>query len=158
MCVEPTDRTSANTCHPLTNFTPTLPKLGSISTPCLSHNAPHLSRLDLAPRSQPINKGKSNWLSTVFEAIGEDSASESYVLPTQGDAWDFLGGIATWVRNASRKGVPDKRQMSRGPRVESCPRHKFAHKSITPQSDESQTAYLSPFHPARNPDHNAPAN
>lgn len=58
-------------------------------------------------RNVKVDRGKSTWLSTIFEAMGEDAASPDYVRPTEGDVWDFVGSIANWVRNARRKGVPD---------------------------------------------------
>lgn len=58
-------------------------------------------------RGLKVNRGKATWLSTIFEAMGEDSASANYVRPAEGDVWDFIGSMASWVRNARRKGVPD---------------------------------------------------
>lgn len=58
-------------------------------------------------KSLPLDRGKSTWLNTVFEAMGEDSALPSYVKPAEGDVWDFIGSIASWVKNSERKGVPD---------------------------------------------------
>ena len=55
----------------------------------------------------PLNRGKSTWLSTIFEAMGEDPNSAAYVRPAAGDVWDFMGSIASWVRNPRRRGVPD---------------------------------------------------
>jgi hypothetical protein len=54
-----------------------------------------------------LSRSKSSWLNTVFEAMGEDPASESYVRPAVGDVWDFLGGISRWVKDSKRKGIPD---------------------------------------------------
>ena len=58
-------------------------------------------------QSLPLNRGKSTWLSTVFEAMGEDTTAAEYVRPAPGDVWDFLGNIASWVRDPRRRGVPD---------------------------------------------------
>lgn len=55
----------------------------------------------------PLSRGKSTWLATVFEAMGEDPASPDYVKPASDDVWDFVGRIANWVRNPLRRGVPD---------------------------------------------------
>jgi len=54
-----------------------------------------------------LNRGKSTWLNTVFEAMGEDPTLDTYVRPTAGDVWDFLGGVSRWVKNPKRKGIPD---------------------------------------------------
>lgn len=58
-------------------------------------------------QSLQLNRGKSSWLNTVFEEMGADPVSPTYVRPAQGDVWDFLGHIADWVKNPLRKGVPD---------------------------------------------------
>ena len=58
-------------------------------------------------QSLPLNRGKSSWLSRIFEAMGEDLALPTYIRPSDGDVWDFLGNIASWVKNPKRKGVPD---------------------------------------------------
>ncbi|WP_219909769.1 AAA family ATPase [Pseudoduganella armeniaca] len=57
--------------------------------------------------SVKISRGKSGWLATVFEIMGEDPLNPSYVRPGDGDVWDFIGDIASWVRLPKRKGVPD---------------------------------------------------
>lgn len=46
------------------------------------------------------------WLISVFERMGEDSASESYLKPTDDDVWHFLGQVKHWLTNANRKGIP----------------------------------------------------
>lgn len=46
------------------------------------------------------------WLIGVFEKMGEDPASASYLKPTDGDVWCFLGRVKGWLTNATRKGIP----------------------------------------------------
>lgn len=58
-------------------------------------------------RNVKVDRGKSTWLSTIFEAMGEDTSSPAYVRPAAGDVWEFIGSVANWVRNVRRKGVPD---------------------------------------------------
>lgn len=58
-------------------------------------------------RGVTLNRGKSTWLNTVFEAMGEDPALSTYVGPAAGDVWDFLGGVSRWVKDPKRKGIPD---------------------------------------------------
>lgn len=48
----------------------------------------------------------SSWLIDVFEKMGEEPASESYLKPSEGDVWDFIGGIKRWLTNPTRKGIP----------------------------------------------------
>ncbi len=47
-----------------------------------------------------------NWLIEVFEKMGEDPTSEGYVLPGEGDVWEFLSQIRLWFANQRRKGMP----------------------------------------------------
>ncbi len=58
-------------------------------------------------RGVSLNRGKSTWLNTVFEAMGEDPALDTYVRPAPGDVWDFLGSVSRWVKDPKRKGIPD---------------------------------------------------
>ena len=46
------------------------------------------------------------WLISVFEKMGEDPASPSYLKPTNDDIWQFLGQVKRWLTNAKRKGIP----------------------------------------------------
>ncbi|MGH1569846.1 ATP-dependent nuclease [Methylobacterium sp. P31] len=47
-----------------------------------------------------------NWLINVFELMGEDPDSASYVRPRDNDVWAFIAGVRSWLTNASRKGIP----------------------------------------------------
>lgn len=47
-----------------------------------------------------------NWLVEVFEKMGEDPASESYLKPDSDDVWQFIDSIAEWFLNPRRKGIP----------------------------------------------------
>jgi hypothetical protein len=49
---------------------------------------------------------KDEWLTKVFELMGEDPAAASYVKPTIDDVWAFIDRVAVWLKNDSRKGVP----------------------------------------------------
>ena len=54
-----------------------------------------------------VRRNKGTWLTTIFQAMGEDSNAATYVRPSTGDVWDFIGSIRTWVANPTRKGIPD---------------------------------------------------
>jgi len=54
-----------------------------------------------------INRAKYSWLTSIFEKMGDDPSHESYVKPSKGDVWDFIGGVKEWLVNPSRKGIPD---------------------------------------------------
>ena len=54
-----------------------------------------------------VTRSKGSWLTSIFEAMGEDPASPSYVRPSEGDVWDFIGSVKSWVSDPSRKGVPE---------------------------------------------------
>jgi hypothetical protein len=50
---------------------------------------------------------KSAWLLTIFEKMGDDPSQPKYVHPGQGDVWDFIGRIKSWVALGNRKGIPE---------------------------------------------------
>lgn len=54
-----------------------------------------------------VSRSKGSWLTTIFQSMGEDPGAASYLRPSQGDVWDFIGDIRAWVANPSRKGIPD---------------------------------------------------
>jgi predicted ATPase len=47
------------------------------------------------------------WLIEIFEKLGEDPSSATYVKPSTGDIWDFIFKIKTWFTNPTRKGTPE---------------------------------------------------
>lgn len=47
------------------------------------------------------------WLFSMFEKLGEDPASLDYLHPAQNDVWTFIDGVATWLLDPQRKGIPD---------------------------------------------------
>lgn len=47
------------------------------------------------------------WLIEIFEKLGEDPLSATYVKPSTGDIWDFIFQIKTWFSNPTRKGTPE---------------------------------------------------
>ncbi|WP_083745812.1 ATP-dependent endonuclease [Variovorax sp. KK3] len=49
--------------------------------------------------------GKSDWVVDIFEKLGEDPSSASYVRPAEGDVWSFIGEIGSWFRNPQRRGM-----------------------------------------------------
>jgi len=44
------------------------------------------------------------WLVEAFAEMGDDPNATSYMRPTKGDVWDFIGQIGTWLSNPKRKG------------------------------------------------------
>ncbi|MGE3366917.1 MAG: AAA family ATPase [Rhizobiaceae bacterium] len=42
---------------------------------------------------------KKKWLELMFDALGSDPESETYVVPSQGDVWGFLRTIARWCNS-----------------------------------------------------------
>lgn len=47
-----------------------------------------------------------SWLIGVFEKMGEDPTSGSYVRPNDGDVWAFLSKVKSWLMDANRRGIP----------------------------------------------------
>jgi hypothetical protein len=54
-----------------------------------------------------VGRNKQTWLTTIFQAMGEDPSSTDYVRPSSGDVWEFIGSIQNWVANPNRKGIPN---------------------------------------------------
>jgi len=54
-----------------------------------------------------VSRNKATWLTTIFQAMGEDPSAADYIRPSPGDVWDFIGEIRKWVANPTRKGIPD---------------------------------------------------
>ena len=48
---------------------------------------------------------KDLWLGAVFDRMGSNSTADTYVKPTDGDVWDFLRSINSWVRFNGREGM-----------------------------------------------------
>ena len=47
-----------------------------------------------------------NWLVDVFQKMGENPEVQDYVRPAEGDVWEFLGSIKTWLTDSNRRGIP----------------------------------------------------
>ncbi len=47
------------------------------------------------------------WLIEIFEKLGEDPSSPTYIKPSSGDIWDFMFKIKTWFSTPARKGTPE---------------------------------------------------
>ena len=52
-----------------------------------------------------VETAKNKWLNLVFEKLGDDPASSSYIHPEKRDVWVFLEKIAVWISNPERKGM-----------------------------------------------------
>jgi hypothetical protein len=48
-----------------------------------------------------------NWLISMFEKLGEDPESASYVVPAADDIWNFITQIRKWLTDPKRKGIPE---------------------------------------------------
>jgi hypothetical protein len=49
---------------------------------------------------------KSAWAVAMLDRLGPDPAKEGYVAPGSDDVWDFVRGIAKWLADPLRKGMP----------------------------------------------------
>lgn len=47
------------------------------------------------------------WLVNMFERMGEDPLSPSYVKPSDDDVWQFLAQVKAWLVDPKRKGIPN---------------------------------------------------
>lgn len=46
------------------------------------------------------------WLVDVFQKMGEDPASPTYVMPNDDDVWRFMATVKGWLNDPSRRGIP----------------------------------------------------
>lgn len=46
------------------------------------------------------------WLIDIFEKMGEEPESPGYLKPSDGDVWQFISRIKSWLFDANRKGIP----------------------------------------------------
>lgn len=53
-----------------------------------------------------VPRAKHPWLYSIFDKMGSDPNISSYVKPTQGDVWDFMGKLCTWFFDPQRRGIP----------------------------------------------------
>ncbi|AYM81862.1 ATP-binding protein [Agrobacterium tumefaciens] len=58
-------------------------------------------------RDLDVERTKQRWLRGIFERMGSDPTAPSYIRPTGGDVWDFLGRISSWAHSGQRRGIPD---------------------------------------------------
>ena len=54
-----------------------------------------------------VSTHKRGWLTKMFERMKEDPSDSDYVVPQQGDVWDFIGRIRTWIDDPNRNGIPN---------------------------------------------------
>ena len=52
-----------------------------------------------------VGKG-TGWLIDIFEKMGENPDSNSYVKPSEGDVWDFIASLKVWFEDPNRHGIP----------------------------------------------------
>ena len=57
------------------------------------------------PQLQGSGHGPA-WLVDVFEKMGEEPESTTYLRPETGDVWKFIASIKTWLTDANRRGIP----------------------------------------------------
>jgi hypothetical protein len=48
----------------------------------------------------------SRWLIPMFEKMGSNPDESDYVRPCEGDVWQFIRGIASWISDPHRRGIP----------------------------------------------------
>ncbi|EPH61130.1 hypothetical protein D931_02807 [Enterococcus faecium 13.SD.W.09] len=47
----------------------------------------------------------SNWLTDVFEKMGDNPTSDDFIRPTENDVWEFISTIKKWFDNPDKKGM-----------------------------------------------------
>lgn len=46
------------------------------------------------------------WLLEIFQRMGEDPDSPTYLAPTDNDVWDFIGAVTRWISTPNQQGIP----------------------------------------------------
>ena len=54
-----------------------------------------------------VNEHGPSWLIQIFELMGEDPTRPEYIKPTDGDVWEFMSKVKSWLINPIRKGIPN---------------------------------------------------
>jgi hypothetical protein len=49
---------------------------------------------------------KQDWLTAVFETMGNDHTHPAYFRPRQRDVWSFMEKIGRWLADPNRRGMP----------------------------------------------------
>lgn len=67
-----------------------------------------IQRGELESWLKPLNTTGhgSSWLINIFSKMGDNPEIANYTKPTNGDVWDFIGKIKSWIDNVNRKGIP----------------------------------------------------
>lgn len=48
-----------------------------------------------------------SWLIDIFERMGEDTESSSFIRPSDNDVWKFMSSLRNWLTNPRKRGIPD---------------------------------------------------
>lgn len=48
----------------------------------------------------------SGWVVNIFEKMGDNPETSTYIRPTEGDVWEFIASIKRWLYDSKRKGIP----------------------------------------------------
>jgi hypothetical protein len=46
------------------------------------------------------------WLINIFEKMGEDSETTTFVKPSADDVWKFISEVKSWLLDPNRRGIP----------------------------------------------------
>ena len=55
----------------------------------------------------PRGKRSNGWRAAIFAAMGSNPSDATYLKPSKGDVWDFMGRIHGWMADATRRGIPE---------------------------------------------------
>lgn len=59
------------------------------------------------PEIESSNHG-NKWLISKLKNFGKNLEDDDYIKPREGDVWNFIGEIKTWLNNPHRQGMPNK--------------------------------------------------
>lgn len=49
----------------------------------------------------------NKWLQNMFSALGDDPQAVGYVSPSEGDVWEFMSKVGSWINRPDRFGIPN---------------------------------------------------
>lgn len=52
-----------------------------------------------------VNSRKDRWTVDMLNRLGSDPTESNYVLPSEGDVWEFIRKVVSWIKNPARKGT-----------------------------------------------------
>ena len=53
-----------------------------------------------------IDRRKYKWLRSIFDCMGNEPATDTYLTPSNEDVWAYVNEIGNWLKSPNRRGIP----------------------------------------------------